>query len=441
MPSANAARYQQIAQEMQQIVATAEQEKRGLSPEERGQFTALDDEFRALEPLVRVDSITEQMAAVPPPRVEPPSPSAGYTNGTPVPRSGRPSFSGGTPVAHNYSNHGFTNGLGEYLGSVYARAVSGTDDRRLMPVNAITTWTGEGIGADGGFALPPQFVQGIMSLVAPEDSFIRALNPIPTTSDILTIPVDEDAPWATTAVTAAKTAEGGAITASKIATKPVKVVMYGIKSLVHVDEKSLRDMSFLGSYVQRKMGEKIRWKMENYCINGTGEDEPLGILNAPGLVSLSDVNSTASTIGPEDFMAMKAAALAGPGGFWVCHPLVQPMIWSLKSGTGGFPLYTTDMKQSPDGSLLGAGVFVSEACKPLNTTGDIFYVKPGGYFLAIEAGGVQSATTISFAFDQNLQSFRSTLYMGGAPSLSAKVLRADGSNYASNLIALTGGRS
>jgi hypothetical protein len=31
--------------------------------------------------------------------------------------------------------------------------------------------------------------------------------------------------------------------------------------------------------------------------------------------------------------------------------------------------------------------------------------------------------------------------MGGAPTLSAKVLRADGANYTSNLVALAGNRS
>jgi HK97 family phage major capsid protein len=320
-------------------------------------------------------------------------------------------------------------------------ATHGKIDPRLM-INAVTTWAGESVGADGGFALPPQFLTGIMSLVLPAESFLRALNPFPTSSDILTIPTDEDAPWSTSGVTAAKTAEGVAITASKIAVKNVKVVMYAVKSLVHVDEKSLRDMAFLGAYVQRKMGEKIRWKVENYVINGTGENEPLGILQAPGLVSLTEINSTATSIGAEDFMNMAATAIRGTtGGLWICHPLVQPMIWSVKSGSGGYPLYTSDMRQSPGGSLLGGGVYPSEACKALNTTGDIFFIKPEGYFLAFESGGPQYDTTIAFAFDQNLQSFRTTLNMGGAPSLSAKVLRADGTNYTSNLVALTGSRT
>jgi hypothetical protein len=114
---------------------------------------------------------------------------------------------------------------------------------------------------------------------------------------------------------------------------------------------------------------------------------------------------------------------------------------TLKSGTGGYPLYTTDFKMSPGGGLLGYPLYKSFGAKPLNTTGDILFVKPDGYFLAFEQGGPQNATTLSFAFDQNLQSFRSTLYMGGAPTLSAKVLLPDASTYVSNLVALAGSRS
>jgi HK97 family phage major capsid protein len=139
---------------------------------------------------------------------------------------------------------------------------------------------------------------------------------------------------------------------------------------------------------------------------------------------------------------MEATALAGAGGFWIAHPLIKAQIRSLSSGTAGFPLFQSDFRSGATvDTLLGYPYFTSEACKAYDTEGDIFFVKPDGYFLAFEAAGIQNDTTIAFAFDQNLQSFRSTLYMGGAPSLSAAVLRADGSSYASNIVTLAGSRS
>lgn len=421
------------------LEAAVEADNRTMTAEEITQMQEMTSRFDMIAQEIELRSKTaanaSRLTAPAPRKVEPENyaPAPANTSST------RPAITGNV-VAHNFANHGFVKGFGEQLIAIRAAATSGRVDPRLM-VNAVSTWAGETVGADGGYALAPAFTSGIMSLVNAEDSFVRALNAYPTQSDIITVPKDEDAPWSSTAVTAAKTAEGAAITASKPSVNQLKVPMYGVKSLVHVDEKSLRDMSFLAAYVERKMGEKIRWKVENYVLNGTGENEPLGILNAPGLLALTDVNSTATTIGGEDVIAMEALSLMGQGGFWIVHPTALPQVRTLKSGSGGYPLYTTDFKQSPGGGLLGYPLYKSFGAKPLNTTGDILFVKPDGYFLAFEQGGPQNATTISFAFDQNLQSFRSTLYMGGAPTLGAKVLLPDATTYVSNLVALAGSRS
>ena len=437
------ARQAQLAGSMQAITAAAEAENRNLSPDDQTAFDGYVAEYDANKgEIARLERLEEIAAEQSKPVARLVQPSDVVDTAPPGSKVAYGAAARGKVAAHNWKNHGFTQGIGEFYLSVRQAGMGGRVDERLA-VNAVTTWGGTQVGADGGWALPPEFKQGIMSLVTPPDSFVSALQPFPTESDLITIPSDEDAPWHTSGITAAKTAEGAAITASKAALKQVKVVMHGVKALVHVDEKTLRNVSFMAAYVSRKMGEKIRWKVENYVMNGTGDNEPLGILQAPGLHAIAETTSTATVISAMDIMRMKAAALTGGApGFWIAHPDVLPQIWSLKSdATAGYPLYTTDMRASPGGALLGSGVFASEASKPLDTAGDVLFVKPDGYFLAFESGGPQNDTTIAFAFDQNLQSFRSTLYMGGAPSLSAKVLRADGTSYTSNLIALAGSRS
>lgn len=426
----------QLAGTMDAIAAAAEAANRDMTEEERAQFDAADLAFKDTEAeiarLERLEKVHERMASVPRPPVEPPLPSGGATDGTPP---GRRQVEGGEPVARNYANRGFDRGPGQFLMAV-RDAAYGRQDPRL----AVTTWVGENVGADGGFAMPPAFVQGIMSQVLAPDSFLRALVPYPTEAELITIPTDEDAPWGTGGVTAAKTAEGAAITASKIALKQVKVVMHKVASLVHVDEKSLRDMAFLGAYIQRKMAEKIRWKVENYVFNGTGENEPLGILRSPGRQAVADAAGTSTTtaLTASDVGLMECTALGGPGGFWIYHPLVKNQLRFLKTdATVGYPLLVTDIRNgAPVDMVLGYPAFSSEAAKPYNTEGDIVFVKPDGYFLAFESAGPRNDTTIAFAFDQNLQSFRSTLYVGGAPLLSAPVLRADGTNYASSIVTL-----
>lgn len=422
-----------LAGDMDAIAAAAEADSRDMTDEERQRFDASDEAFKATESeiarLERLEQVHERMASVPRPAVEPPLPPGGATDGT---QPGRPGVSGGEPVVRNHANRGFDRGVGQFLMAVRDAAYG-----RMDPRLAVTTWSGEQVGADGGFGLPPQFIQGIMSLVLANDSFLRALVPFPTEADLITIPVDEDAPWASDGVQANKTAEGAPITASKIKAKQPKVVMHKVASLVHVDEKSLRDMSFLGAFVQRKMAEKIRWKCEKYVMSGTGENEPLGLLNAPGRRILSDAEttSTSTALTADDVGLMEASALSGPGGFWVAHPLVKNRVRFIKNGDT--PLYTTDLRNgAPVDQMLGYPAFTSEAAKPYNTEGDLLFVKPDGFFLAFESGGPRNDTTIAFAFDQNLQSFRSTLYMGCTPLLSAPVLRADGVNYAGHIVTL-----
>lgn len=436
-----AQRLAQVNADIKSLEAAIEAEGRSANAEENAKRTALNAEFEAINADINLrnksaerDAALSDLSAPVPRKVDPGPIST--TAAIPILTTTH-TFSGGTPVAHNYANHGFVRGEAEFLMAVRNAATTRRVDPRLM-VNAVTTYGGETVGGDGGYLAPPQFASGMMALVVPQDSFVNALRPVQTTSSMLTIPTDEDAPWASTGITVAKTAEAGTITASKPKITKLNIVMHAIKGLVSVTNEMLKDVSFIGSFVQQKMAQKLRWKVENYCINGTGEDEPLGVLNSPGLYTLSsDIESSTTILGALDLFAIKANALGGPGGFWVVHPAVRTQIWGLKSdATAGYPLYVFDAQVAPGGRLLGDPMFHSQACKAYNTVGDILYIEPDGYVLAFEAGGVQQATSIEWAFDQDLTSYRATLRMGGSGTLSNKLTRADGSTYTSNLIAL-----
>lgn len=89
----------------------------------------------------------------------------------------RPTFSGGTQVSAGFANHGFAKGFSEFLGAV-RNAAFGRVDPRLS--NAVTTYGAEGVGPDGGFAVPPEYAAQITSTVTGEDSLLAKFNPIMT---------------------------------------------------------------------------------------------------------------------------------------------------------------------------------------------------------------------------------------------------------------------
>jgi HK97 family phage major capsid protein len=435
----------ELAGHMQAIAAAAEAENRNLKSEEQASFDEHDAAFKSNEEeiarLVRLEEIQARQAALQPRIVQPtditPQPKAGATGGT-----GGAIITGGTPVAHSYGNHGFTQGMGEFMMKVRDAGMSGgRRDPRLL-VNAVTTYGGEGVAADGAFALPPDFSRQVMDVVMPPDSFLRALNPTPTSSNVLVAPVNENPYWGTSGITSAATAEAGTITASKPALKEVRVTIYKAASLVHLSEEMLSDIPFISGWVVNEMANHLRYTIENWVINGSGEGEPLGIRNSAALIALADVDSDATHIGQGQILTMESNLLPGSGtAFWVASPTVYPAIGTMTTGTGGYPLIQPDMTVPPKRALMGRPFYTSEACPALNTAGDLILVQPGGYLLGIKAGGVQSATTIGMAFDQDLQSFRSTLRAGGAPLLSSKLTRANGSTYASHFVTNVGSKS
>jgi HK97 family phage major capsid protein len=430
--------------EIRKVEASVEAENRTMNPDEIAKVRDLTAKFEQLTAEIDLRRKTELRAATltaPQPRKVDPLP----TTATPVPTAGATShtFTGGTPAAHNFRNHGFEKGPGEFLVAVMNASTSRRPDPRLM-VNAVSTYGNESVGADGAFALPPAFASGLMNAVIPQDSFLAAMNPVQTNSNLLVVPVNEKAYWQNSSgITGAKTAEGAAITASKAAISEVRVPLYKYASLVHVSEETLADIPFMASWVMNEMGNHLRWLLEDAVMNGSGEGNPLGILNASSTIAISDADSTATAIGAVDVLTMEANLLNASGAFWVGNPTVFPAIAAMKTGSAGYPLFQQDITLPSKQALLGRPFYRSEASPILNTTGDLCLIAPGGFIFATKAGGVQTATTVGFAFDQDLQSFRATLRAGFAPVLSAKVARAKstGSTYASNSVVITGSRS
>jgi HK97 family phage major capsid protein len=437
----------QIADRMQlvaaQIGALSDIEAR--PPAQQAELESLEQEFQQLDkeyPRARArDRVAELSAGMP--RMVVPLDPAGGTSWTGAPAPGRATVTGGELVAHGYGNHGFQRGPGEFFAAI-VNAAYGRVHPSLKPFSAVTTFGSEGVGADGGYAVPPDFARGILRAVTGGTSFVGALNVRYTTSNMLEMPTDETTPWQTDeGITAERTEEGAAITASKVKFGQNKIPLYAAKALVHVTEENLQDVPFLGAYVIEKMGEKIRYIVEDWAMNGSGVAAVLGFLGADSLITTAkeSTQTRATTpLVPKNVFKM-AGSLVGDGfsrAFWAINPTVLPEIWDLTSGTTSpTPLYVSDMSKAPGGLLLGRPIFLSEACAAVGTAGDIVLVDPAGYTFVTKAEGLSTATTIAFAFDQGLQSFRATMRVGGAPVLSAPVIRAKGSNVeAGNIVNL-----
>lgn len=349
---------------------------------------------------------------------------------TPQPR---PTIEVVEPAYKATRNNGGFKHFADFLGSV-RNAAFGRADPRLI-TNAVTTYGSESFGADGGFAVPPQFMASIEQAWASDENLAQRFNPIISSSNVVSLVVDETTPHAASGIQGAWTDEAGASTPYKPVLQQRNVQLWKVQALAHLSDELLQDSAAIESYVSAKMGAKLASLVSDSIVNGNGNGKPIGLLSSPAKVSVT--RTTGSNVKAEDVTNMVARLRPGSYGrsFWLAHSSVLPMIWRMVIGQ--MPVYAQDFRVSPYGQLLGRPLFVSEYCQTLGTSGDLILVNPDGYFCARKGAGIETASTIAFAFDQGLQSFRATMRWGATPLLSAAIGRKNGSDTVSDVVVIS----
>jgi HK97 family phage major capsid protein len=346
---------------------------------------------------------------------------------------------------------GFQN-LGEFARSVLAWQQNKGQDPRLVSNAALSTYSSEGVGADGGFAVPPEFRSQIQSLVMAEESLLARCDVSPTNSNIVMVPTDEDTVWGTSGgVRVYRRAEAGTMTQSKAALKEVTVRVEELYALVPVTDQLLDDAPMMARQLSTKVGQKMSFAITNEIINGSGAGgQMLGFLNAPCLVTVSKEGSqAAATILAEniDKMWTRMPAEIRGGAVWLanqdCEVALENLHRKVKNvaGTenvGGWPVYTPPggISDRHYGTLKGRPVIFTEACQTLGTVGDIVLAYLPGYFAPFKAGGIREAMSMHLWFDQGMTAMRWTFRIGGQPWLSAPLTRRNGLNTFSHFVAL-----
>lgn len=348
---------------------------------------------------------------------------------------------------------GFQN-MGEFCRTVRNAVVNpGNMDQRLITNASLGTYGAEGVGADGGFAVPPEWRAEIMRLVAAEDSLLARCDQQTLSGNSITFPTDESTAWQTSGgIQTYWDSEAATITQSKPQLKDLTIKLHRLTALVPVTEELLDDVPAMSSYVSSKAGDKLGFKVTDAIINGTGVGQPLGILNAPATVTVTKESSqVAATFHADNAVKMMARMPAASFGrsVWLINQDVMPQILKLgfvvstASGTaaGAGTLYIPPQvggglaQATPYGSLLGRPIVVTEACASLGTLGDVILADLTQYLAAVK-GGIKADTSIHLWFDQNTTAFRFVLRMNGQPWLSAAITRKNGSNTLSHFVIL-----
>jgi HK97 family phage major capsid protein len=320
----------------------------------------------------------------------------------------------------------------EYLQAVMnASAKGGSIDPRLI-TNAPTTFGQEGTGADGGFAVPPDFRTSIVSKVMGEESLLARTDQMTTSSNAITIPKDETTPWQSSGgVQAYWESEGGQKTQSKPALGELTVKANKLVALVPLTDELLEDAPSMSGYVNRKAPEKIDFKVNDAILNGTGVGQPLGILNSAGTVVVAaESGQAADTIRHLNINNMwgRLAAQSKRRAIWVMNSDIETQLntVSFRDATSSpVPIYIPPggISGSPYGTLMGRPVITSEASPAVGDQGDIILGDFSQYLTVVKAGGIRQDVSIHLWFDYDITAFRFVLRVGGQPWWNSAIAR------------------
>jgi len=445
------ARLLELSNQTKAIQDKAAAGNRELLAEEHETVVALADEFDRVEAQLqtaeRLASIQDRASAGTGRRTEP-APTAPAASG----QNANGLQNTALRTQSERDRWGFSN-LGEFAKSVVDWG-RGTRDPRIIQNASLSTYSSEGIGADGGVAVPPEFRANIQQLVTGEDSILGRCDAQPTNSNLVIVPTDEDTVWGSSGgVRVYRRAEAGTMSQSKIALKDITVRIEEMYALVPVTDGLLRDAPMLANFLGTKAGQKLNFKITDEIINGTGsQGQMLGILNAPCTVSVAKESSqAAATIVAANILKMYARMpdAVRRNAVWLINQDIEPQLLSINTtfkdavGSAGIAAGVSGLipegglRYDPtNGTLMGRPIIATEACQTIGTVGDIVLAYLPGYFAPYEAGGVRSDMSMHLWFDQGVSAFRWTFRIGGQPWLSAPIARKNGSNTLSHFVTL-----
>jgi HK97 family phage major capsid protein len=351
-----------------------------------------------------------------------------------------------------YNKTGGYDSFSQFAMDVFHSGTQKGRSERFVKWNQHVKQTGmsEGIGADGGFLVPVEFrAQLLMDSLEATILASRAFN-IPVSTNKVQIPAVNESTHAGSTfggVTLYRPDEGGSKTSSKPALARVELTLHKLVGLCYATDELLEDSPItVGPLITRMFSEAIRFQIDNDFVNGTGANQPLGVLAAPCLVSQAkETGQAATTIVTDNvtkmFSRLKPRSLGNS--IWIAASDTFPQLakLSVAVGTGGSAVGWINpnaggIAGAPTMTLLGRPVFLTEHCPTLGTVGDIILGDWSQYLFA-QKGGIKADTSIHLKFDYDETAFRFVLRYDGQPWETSALTPANSSaNTQSSFVAL-----
>lgn len=431
-------RLTELGQNANNIKAKAAAEKRDLTDDERKDldqiFAAFEELSSDIERHEQLEAINARIAAPAGRRTEADGGEQQNASRAQVDaQRARASLPAQAKDHRETGKWGFRSAADYFAAVVKSSGKGAVADPRLI-ANAPTTYGQEGVGADGGFAVPPDFRTEIVKKVMGEDSLLSRTDQMTTSGNSITVPTDETTPWQTSGgIQAYWESEAGQKTQSKPQLTEKTVKANKIIALVPMTDELLQDAPSMAAYVNSKAPQKIDSRVNDAILNGSGVGQPLGFLSSGALITVAaEGGQSADTVVFNNIVNMytRATDSAKRNGIWIVNGDVEAQLMTMQfPGTGtAVPAYLPPggLSATPYGTLLGRPVVPVEAASALGDVGDISFVDLSQYMTVVKAGGVKQDVSIHLFFDYDITAFRFVLRVGGQPWWNAPITRLNG---------------
>ena len=332
--------------------------------------------------------------------------------------------------------------FGEQLMAAYRAATPGGKvDERLTTRAA--SGLNESTPSDGGFLVQQDFVTELLKKTYETGILASKVKKIPISTNANGMKInaiDEDSRangsrWG--GVQTYWEGEADEITASKPKFRQMELSLKKLTGLCSATDELLQDAAALEAVIRQAFAEEFGFKIDDAILSGSGEGEPLGILNSGAIVTVAKEASQTDIITVENLIKMwnRLWSRSRANAVWYINQELEPYLYTLKIGDKPVYIPAGGLSEKPYGTLFGRPVVPIEQCSAAGEVGDIILADIGQYLL-IDKGGVKSASSIHvrFLYDENV--FRFIYRVDGKPIWTKPLTPYKGSATVSPFVTL-----
>jgi HK97 family phage major capsid protein len=214
---------------------------------------------------------------------------------------------------------------------------------------------------------------------------------VPMGSDVLRFPRVNDTTHASSVyggIVGYWQGEGSTVQESEPVFGDITLTAKKLTGYTKVSEELLQDSAIaLDPFLKRQFGEAWAWFEDLAFLRGTGSGQPLGILNAPALISVTRQDTDDILFADINGIWSRVTPASRGRGVWLANHECQPKLLFLNAANtvtnayGAQTLFINGLNDSPNKPIYGRPLIYSEKMSALGDAGDLAFFDFGQYLI------------------------------------------------------------